>query len=87
MILSGNETNLISVVESELFRKYAPLWNAYINGFGNHDPGKGRYDQAVSEWDALHPGRPWAQKLKGATPSKSDIIAKIPPHLLPSPLS
>ena len=83
MILSGDETNLISVVESELFRRYAPLWNTYIDGFGNHDPGKGRYDQAMSEWDALHPGRPWAQKLKGDTPAKSDIIAKIPPHLLP----
>ena len=86
IILIGDETNLISAVESEMFRRYVPIWNAYIDGFGNHDPGKGRYDQAVSEWDALHPGRPWVSRLTGKTPSISNIIAKIPPNLLSSPL-
>lgn len=86
MILMEDETNLISVVESELFRRYTPLWNAYVDGFGNHDPGSGRYDQAVSEWDALHPGRSWVSKLTGHTPSIADIIAKIPPDLLPPTL-
>ncbi len=86
MILMEEETNLISVVESELFRHYAPLWTAYVDGFGNHDPGKGRYNQAVSEWDALHPGRSWVSKLTGQTPSIADIIAKIPADLLPSTL-
>ena len=86
MILMEDETNLISVVESELFRRYTPLWNAYFDGFGNHDPGSGRYDQAVSEWDALHPGRPWVSRLTGPKPSVADVIAKIPAHLLPSTL-
>ncbi len=31
--------------------------NKIIDGFGNHDPGKGRYNQLRSRWDKLHPGR------------------------------
>ena len=54
MILNGVETDLISAVESELIRTYTPLWNTVVDGFGNHDPGKGRYNQARSEWDVLH---------------------------------
>ncbi|WP_210795037.1 Eco29kI family restriction endonuclease [Pseudoalteromonas ostreae] len=50
---------IISVVESMLINKYKPIWNTKIDGFGNHDPGKGRYEQARSEWDKIHPGRPW----------------------------
>lgn len=50
-ILENAGLDLISVLESALIRKYTPLWNSYIDGFGNHDPGKGRYEQAPSEWD------------------------------------
>lgn len=77
MVLAGPENDLISTVEASLTRKYNPLWNSYIDGFGNHDPGKGRYEQAQSEWDALHPGRSWAKRLKGATPGKDRIKDKI----------
>jgi hypothetical protein len=31
--------------------------DAAVDGFGNHDPGKGRYKQARSDWDVIHPGR------------------------------
>lgn len=55
---------IISVVESVLINRYQPIWNTKIDGFGNHDPGKGRYEQAKSEWDKIHPGRAWAEKLK-----------------------
>ena len=77
MILESEETDLISTVEAELIRRFKPLWNSVIDGFGNHDPGSGRYNQRISEWDALHPGRPWAKKLKGAMPILSDIEKKI----------
>ncbi len=77
MVLAGPENDLISTVEAALTRKYNPLWNSHIDGFGNHDPGKGRYEQAQSEWDALHPGRSWAKRLKGATPDKNRIKDKI----------
>jgi hypothetical protein len=77
MILESEETDLISTVEAELIRRFRPLWNCVIDGFGNHDPGSGRYDQRVSEWDALHSGRSWAEKLKGGVPILSDIEKKI----------
>lgn len=54
----------IPLAESLLIETFSPLWNQKIDGFGNHDPGKGRYNQQRSPWDELHPGRPWAAKLK-----------------------
>lgn len=65
MILSGVESDLVVPVEAELIRRYRPLWNSVVDGFGNHDPGAGRYNQAKSEWDVLHPGRVWAKRLTG----------------------
>ena len=77
MILNGVETDLISAVESTLIRTHKPLWNTAVNGFGNHNPGKGRYNQARSEWDVLHRGRSWADNLTGTAPKLESIIAKI----------
>ncbi len=77
VILSGIESDLVVPVEAELIRRYKPLWNSVVDGFGNHDPGKGRYNQAKSEWDVLHPGRPWAQRLSGQSPRLERILAKI----------
>ena len=65
MILESAASSLIGTVEAALIRQYKPIWNTQIDGFGNHDPGKGRYNQAKSEWDTLHPGRPWADKCLG----------------------
>ena len=76
MILSDAMTDLIVPVESELVRRYSPLWNSRIDGFGNHDPGSGRYDQAPSEWDTVHPGRPWVERLRGEPPSLEVVKAK-----------
>lgn len=77
VLLQGQEANLIGTVEAAMTRRYNPLWNSYIDGFGNHDPGKGRYEQARSEWDALHPGRVWADRLKGNPPDSNKIEEKI----------
>lgn len=81
MILQNIEVDLIVPVEAELIRKYSPLWNTFVDGFGNHDPGSGRYNQAKSEWDVLHPGRSWVDKLTGESPRMEDIIEKIKEHL------
>lgn len=54
----------IPLAESLLISMFSPLWNRKIDGFGNHDPGKGRYNQQRSPWDVIHPGRPWAEKLQ-----------------------
>lgn len=53
----------IPLGESVLIQQTQPLWNNVVDGFGNHDPGKGRGNQQRSPWDMLHPGRLWAEKL------------------------
>lgn len=55
---------LVQWAEAVMIKSLRPIWNAQISGFGNHDPGKGRYGQARSIWDQLHPGRTWADKLE-----------------------
>jgi hypothetical protein len=77
VVLKSQEADLISTVEAAMTRRYNPLWNSHIDGFGNHDPGKGRYEQAKSEWDALHPGRAWAERLNGIPPDGNKIEEKI----------
>lgn len=77
VILDGIETDLISSVESRMIDKFKPIWNTVVDGFGNHNPGSGRYEQARSEWDVLHPGRPWADRLKGEAPVRKDILDKL----------
>ena len=53
----------IPLGESLLIQKYQPLWNSVLDGFGNHDPGRGRRFGKKPLWDILHPGRTWAEKL------------------------
>ena len=81
MILEGEASSLIGTVEAALIRHYKPLWNIKVDGFGNHDPGKGRYNQAKSEWDSIHPGRPWAEKCKGESPSSDKVEEEIVKYL------
>jgi hypothetical protein len=66
----------IPLGESLLIEKTKPLWNVVVDGFGNHDPGSGRYNQQVSFWDTIHPGRQWAKKLKPGK-SKEEIVKLI----------
>ncbi len=54
----------ITMSERFLIEYYKPVWNVCIEGFGIHDPGSGRHAGEISWWDALHPGRPWAESLK-----------------------
>ena len=77
MILEDAAADMIGTVEAALIRNYYPLWNSTVDGFGNHDPGSGRYEQAVSDWDVLHPGRGWAERLNGTGLSKEEIENKI----------
>jgi hypothetical protein len=73
MILEDAAADMIGTVEASLIRQYKPIWNSCIDGFGNHDPGSGRYDQAKSDWDILHPGRTWADRLRGQHPTQKVI--------------
>lgn len=63
----------ISLGESLLISKHAPVWNALVDGFGNHNPGKGRLSGMRPRWDTLHPGRSWAEQLP-ANPVNADQI-------------
>ena len=64
----------IPLGESLLISMFSPLWNQILDGFGNHDPGAGRYNQQRSPWDVIHPGRPWAKKLKPNSRSSDEIL-------------
>jgi hypothetical protein len=73
----------IPLAERLMIRSFTPVWNRVVDGFGNHDPGSGRYDQRVSSWDTLHPGRPWVPRLR--KPCKytfKEIIARVKAHFM-----
>lgn len=65
----------IALGESALVRDTRPVWNAAVDGFGNHDPGRGRHSGLVPQWDTLHPGRGWAKNLKPREPDAAEKIA------------
>lgn len=67
----------IPLGESLLIQFYHPLWNAVVDGFGNHDPGRGRYEGAISSWDTLHPGRVWGEKCRPGTFTEAQIRNQI----------
>ncbi len=71
---------MISTVEAALIKLNRPLWNTAVDGFGNHDPGSGRYEQAKSDWDVIHKGRAWAEKCNGKSKSKVSILRNIERH-------
>ena len=77
VIFEDAGSDMISTVEAALIKLNRPLWNTVLDGFGNHDPGKGRYQQARSDWDSLHPGRAWANKCLGKGASEKAIRARI----------
>jgi hypothetical protein len=75
VIFEDRGSDMISTIEAALIKVNHPLWNSVVDGFGNHTPGNGRFQQAKSDWDVVHPGRPWAEKCTG-TPSPRSAIAK-----------
>lgn len=71
----------IPLGESLLIAKFAPVWNTIIDGFGNHDPGKGRYKGMRPKWDVLHPGRAWADRCEQRPESSQQIVLEIKEYL------
>jgi len=81
VIFEAEGSDMISTVEAALIKLNKPLWNTAVDGFGNHDPGSGRYEQAKSDWDVIHEGRAWANKCNGKHTEKNTLISKISFHL------
>lgn len=71
----------IPLGESLMITKFSPLWNLFLDGFGNHDPGKGRYEGFRPRWDVIHPGRTWAQKCKPRPETAEEISRDVRTHL------
>lgn len=67
----------IPLGEALLIAKFSPIWNKLIDGFGNHDPGKGRYNQLCSRWDTIHPGRTWVEKCQSRSETAEQIRTEI----------
>ena len=81
MIFQDAGSDMIGTIEAALIKLHRPLWNTCLDGFGNHDPGRGRYNQAKSDWDVVHPGRSWAVKCLGIPKEIKIVKANITRHL------
>lgn len=66
----------ITMAERFLIENFQPIWNVCIDGFGLHDPGRGRHAGEIPWWDALHPGRQWAGQLR-QTRTESDARTRL----------
>jgi Eco29kI restriction endonuclease len=75
----------IPLAEALLIAKFSPIWNVLVDGFGNHDPGKGRYEGMRPRWDVLHPGRSWAMKCKPRPETTTQIASEIESRLSQEP--
>ncbi|EIC21821.1 Eco29kI family restriction endonuclease [Thiorhodovibrio frisius] len=75
----------IPLGESLLIAKFNPLWNKLIDGFGNHDPGKGRHAGLRPRWDVLHPGRPWADRCETRDETAEQIVSEARDYLRNNP--
>lgn len=71
----------IPLGEALLISKYMPIWNNFLDGFGNNDPGSGRYNQLRSRWDVLHPGREWALRCKERVETAEQISNEVKEHI------
>lgn len=81
VIFEAEGSDMISTIEAALIKLNRPLWNSALDGFGNHTPGKGRFNQAKSDWDVIHTGRAFADKCTGIPREREEIVARIAEHL------
>lgn len=76
----------IPLGESLLIARFRPVWNIALDGFGNHDPGRGRYEGLRPLWDHLHPGRPWAERCAARSETVHDVVVRIAEYLEAHPV-
>lgn len=56
-----------------------------LDGFGIHDPGKGRHRGKRSLWDTLHPGRKFALPLTENPVTPAELEARVRDYLAAYP--
>ena len=71
----------IPLAESMLIERFKPVWNRVLDGFGNHDPGKGRHQGMMPQWDCLHPGRAWAERLQPCANTAEQLAERVENYL------
>lgn len=81
VIFEDAGSDMIGTIEAALIKLNRPLWNMALDGYGNHTPGNGRFNQAKSDWDVIHEGRAWASKCKGISKEKEQLLKNINRHL------
>jgi hypothetical protein len=75
----------IPLGEALLIKRFRPLWNAYLDGFGNHAPGAGRHQGEMPRWDTLHGGRAGFQKLRPNSMSVDAVLEGVTLFLRENP--
>lgn len=75
----------IPLGESLIIARFTPVWNSLIDGFGNHNPGKGRHAGMRPRWDVLHPGRTWAMNLAERSETQAQIAQDAATYLRTPP--
>jgi hypothetical protein len=71
----------IPLAESMLIERFKPVWNRVLDGFGNHDPGSGRHSGKMPQWDCVHPGRVWAERLQPCANTSDELLERIEEYL------
>ena len=71
----------IRLAETSLLVLYKPIWNNYVDGFGNNAPGSGREASKRSRWDTLHGGRSQAEVHGDRGETREQLMAAIAQEL------
>ena len=71
----------IRLAETSLLVLYKPIWNNYVDGFGNNAQGSGRDASKRSRWDTLHGGRTQAVIHADRGETRDQLIAEITQEL------
>lgn len=72
----------IRLAETSLLALYKPIWNNYVDGFGNNAPGEHRVSSKRSRWDTLHGGRTQATVHTDRDETRDHLMAEITQELV-----
>jgi len=75
----------IPLGEALLIARFKPVWNLALDGFGNHDPGAGRYSGQRPLWDILHPGCVWAERCASRAETAEELAKRVSAFLAENP--